>query len=174
MWPVGTLKNKKFKQHGSKRKSFLIPADTKWTMYQNYTNRLLTVVICSTDHLHHENTTFHVLWPYHTTKYPLYLFFKTVHFFLTMSKQKKQSFMSFFMSSDCTHVQWMTYCEGSNLSLTHSLTPLLARFTQIWGNTPYMATKKCMRHRKNSSLHLRIEAVKKCFTCSVWGTRFCR
>ena len=25
-----------------------------------------------------------------------------------------------FMSSDCTYVQWMTYCEGAILSLTHS------------------------------------------------------
>ena len=51
-----------------------------------------------------------------------------------------------FMSSDCTHVQWMTYCEGAichsltrslthslTHSLAHSLTRSLTRFTQIWG-----------------------------------------
>ena len=32
----------------------------------------------------------------------------------------KHSLLIIFMSSDCTHVQWMTYCEGAILSLTHS------------------------------------------------------
>ena len=33
-------------------------------------------------------------------------------------------------------------------SLSHSLTMLLVRFTQIWGKTPYMDTKyKCVRHQ---------------------------
>ena len=31
----------------------------------------------------------------------------------------------FFMSSDCTHVHWMTYCEGATC---HSLTPLFVQF----------------------------------------------
>ena len=61
------------------------------------------------------------------------------------------------MSPDCTHVQWMTYCEGAIChSLTRSLThSTVNRFTQIWGKNSIYGHKNinaCVIKKKSPCL----------------------